>query len=65
IAAGARQAGGEMIVVCRDNDQALQELQNRLLPDDLVLVKGSRAMAMEEIIRGLLKKEVDYTVLKD
>ncbi len=56
-AAGARQAadGGE-IVLCRDNAQALAELQNRLLPGDVVLVKGSRGMRMEEIVRRLLNK---------
>lgn len=55
-ASAARQAGdyGE-IIICRDNAQALIELENRLLPDDVVLVKGSRGMRMEDIVRGLLK----------
>ncbi|HBX22711.1 MAG TPA: UDP-N-acetylmuramoyl-tripeptide--D-alanyl-D-alanine ligase [Desulfotomaculum sp.] len=57
IAAGARQSDVGEIVVCRDNIEALAELQNRLMPGDVVLVKGSRGMRMEEIVRGLLKKD--------
>ncbi|MFA7467126.1 MAG: UDP-N-acetylmuramoyl-tripeptide--D-alanyl-D-alanine ligase [Desulfotomaculaceae bacterium] len=57
-ASGARQSGdGGEIIICRDNVEALTELQNRLLPGDVVLVKGSRGMRMEEIVRGLLKKD--------
>lgn len=58
-AAGARQAGlsGGAVVTCRDNAEALAALQERLQPGDVVLVKGSRGMRMEEIVRGLLKKD--------
>ncbi|MCG8401716.1 MAG: UDP-N-acetylmuramoyl-tripeptide--D-alanyl-D-alanine ligase [Firmicutes bacterium] len=56
IAVGARQAGlaGGAVATCQDNRQALEILQSGLLPGDVVLVKGSRGMRMEEIVRGLL-----------
>lgn len=57
-AAGARQAGmgSDQVVVCRDNAEALAALRGRLQPGDVVLVKGSRGMRMEEIARELLKE---------
>lgn len=35
------------------NQEAIQMLQQLLKPDDVVLIKGSRALAMEEIVRGV------------
>lgn len=55
-AAGARQAGGkpQTIISCARNDEALERLQQVLRPGDVVLVKGSRGMQMEQIVQGLL-----------
>ncbi|NLL19043.1 MAG: UDP-N-acetylmuramoyl-tripeptide--D-alanyl-D-alanine ligase [Clostridia bacterium] len=36
-----------------NNQEAIQMLQQLLRPGDVVLVKGSRALAMEEIVRGV------------
>ncbi len=59
-AAGARGAGlnDAGVVTCRDNNEALEVLQNRVRRGDVVLVKGSRGMRMEEITSGLLKKDL-------
>ncbi|MBF7083247.1 UDP-N-acetylmuramoyl-tripeptide--D-alanyl-D-alanine ligase [Desulfallas sp. Bu1-1] len=56
-AEGARQAGGvrDGIIPCGNKDEAVQVLRRELRPGDVVLVKGSRGMRMEEIIRDLLK----------
>ena len=42
------------IKTCQDNKEALSYLREILHPGDVVLVKGSRAMKMEEIVTGLL-----------
>lgn len=57
-AEGARQAGGagDGIFPCASKDDAVQVLRRELRPGDVVLVKGSRGMRMEEIIRDLLKE---------
>ncbi len=56
-ARGARLAGGvpNGIVSCQNNDEALDVLREVLKSGDVLLVKGSRGMHMEEIIKGLLK----------
>ena len=56
IAQAARESGlsGDRIIACEDNNAALAELRRRLRPGDLLLVKGSRGMAMENLVRGLL-----------
>lgn len=41
--------------VCEDNAQALEELKQLLVPGDTVLVKGSRGMHTDEIVKGLLE----------
>jgi len=57
IAAGARQGLPDgAAVVASSNDEAAALLGERLSPGDVVLVKGSRAMQMEEIVRRLLEE---------
>jgi UDP-N-acetylmuramoyl-tripeptide--D-alanyl-D-alanine ligase len=55
IAAGAAGAGmpEEWIAGCASNAQAIERLRAEIRPGDVVLVKGSRAMQMEGIVRGL------------
>ncbi len=55
---GAQLAGGVTggTVCCQNNAEALDVLRNVLKAGDVLLVKGSRGMHMEEIIKGLLKK---------
>jgi len=56
-AQGVQLAGGVPggLVSCLSNAEALEVLKGVLQPGDVLLVKGSRGMQMEEIIRGLLK----------
>jgi len=56
-AQGAQAAGGvpDGTVSCPSNAEALEVLKNVLQTGDILLVKGSRGMHMEEIIKGLLK----------
>ena len=57
IAEGAAGAGlpGERIFRCPDNAMAVEAVDGLLLDGDVVLVKGSRGMRMEEIVQYLLK----------
>jgi len=53
-AAGAAAAGlGQDRIVTGSKEQIVQSLIERLQPQDWILVKGSRAMAMEDIVRKL------------
>jgi UDP-N-acetylmuramoyl-tripeptide--D-alanyl-D-alanine ligase len=45
----------EQVVACETNTEAVEALRRRLRSDDVVLVKGSRGMAMEGVVRGLLR----------
>ncbi|SFR14736.1 UDP-N-acetylmuramoyl-tripeptide--D-alanyl-D-alanine ligase [Desulfoscipio geothermicus] len=56
-AEGARRSGGTPggVIDCNNKKEALQVLRRELRPGDVVLVKGSRGIRMEEIIEGLLK----------
>lgn len=58
IARGAQQAGMnlEKIRSCQNNQEALCYLREILREGDVVLVKGSRGMRMEEIVAGLLSR---------
>ena len=49
-AAAANLHGVADVVACKDHQQAVAELQKRLLPNDTVLVKGSRGMQMEKVL---------------
>ncbi|NJD02300.1 MAG: UDP-N-acetylmuramoyl-tripeptide--D-alanyl-D-alanine ligase [Ruminiclostridium sp.] len=55
IADGALSAGypEEQIRYFQSNAEALDYLQKTLVPGDVILVKGSRGMKMEEIVKGL------------
>lgn len=53
-AAGAGLRPGKA-VHCVDNDGAIKVLEKLLKADDTVLVKGSRGMKMEQIVRRLVK----------
>lgn len=57
IAQGAQEAGfpPQRLWVCASNEEALSILRGLLQPQDAILVKGSRAMNMEEIVHGLLE----------
>lgn len=48
------------VLVCsqKDNEQAVKYLQQKLRPGDCVIVKGSRGMKTDEIVRGLLQHAV-------
>jgi len=43
----------ERIVICPDNATALSALRPHRRPGDVILVKGSRGMAMEAVVQGL------------
>jgi UDP-N-acetylmuramoyl-tripeptide--D-alanyl-D-alanine ligase len=55
IAAGAKGAGldGARIVEVRDRDAALDLLQHRLRPGDVVLVKASRGVELDRLVEAL------------
>jgi len=55
IAEEARACGlaSDRVVEVAGNDEALARLRELVQPGDIVLVKGSRSMAMEEIVAGL------------
>jgi len=59
LARGARLCGlpGECIHVVPDNDAAVAVLRELLQPEDVILVKGSRALQMENIVAQLQREE--------
>ncbi|MBE3587804.1 MAG: UDP-N-acetylmuramoyl-tripeptide--D-alanyl-D-alanine ligase [Thermoanaerobacteraceae bacterium] len=63
IATGAVEAGFPpgRVFAAASNTEAVDHLRPRLLPGDVVLVKGSRGMGMEQIVRELLEKVTSST----
>jgi UDP-N-acetylmuramyl pentapeptide synthase len=56
IARGAREAGmsPERVQECADNATATHRVREVMTPRDVILIKGSRAMQMEEIVQALM-----------
>ncbi|MFZ5944152.1 MAG: UDP-N-acetylmuramoyl-tripeptide--D-alanyl-D-alanine ligase [Bacillota bacterium] len=56
IGMGAMDAGmrQESVILAQTNDDALEYLQKNISKGDVVLVKGSRGMKMENIVQGLV-----------
>lgn len=46
----------EKIIVCTSNQEATAYLKKTIKPDDMILVKGSRSMKMEEIVAGIQER---------
>jgi UDP-N-acetylmuramoyl-tripeptide--D-alanyl-D-alanine ligase len=58
LAEGARRLlAGDQVIETASNSEAVAALLARLAPGDVVLVKGSRLMRMEEIVSQLLGQE--------
>ncbi|MCS6859805.1 MAG: UDP-N-acetylmuramoyl-tripeptide--D-alanyl-D-alanine ligase, partial [Abditibacteriales bacterium] len=57
IAEGARAAGfnGPRVALCDTADEALRVVRSQILPGDVVLVKASRAMRLEQVVEGLME----------
>ena len=55
IASGAREAGLKKVYSSRSNEQACRILKKIVRPNDVLLIKGSRGMKMEEIADRLTK----------
>ena len=53
IADGARQAGMTVVYTAPDAQAAIAVVRAQIQPGDCVLIKGSRAMAMEQIVADL------------
>ncbi len=63
IAKGADEAGQQIIIEhCENNDEAFEKLINLLSPGDKVMVKGSRGMHTDVIVKKLKEKYKSYSV---
>ena len=51
----AERLGPERAIHFADKDSLVRRLLEELAPDDLVLVKGSRGMRMEEVVHALVR----------
>ena len=62
-AQGALAAGmhEDAVITCATTAEAVDVLRSDLRAGDLVLVKGSRGMTMEEIVRGLIPEGAEET----
>jgi len=56
IARGAKDSGLNRITCCKTRKEVVKSLISSLKPFSVVLVKGSRAMQMENIIENLLHR---------
>lgn len=57
IVAGAISENPEILTyLCQDNCQAVDILNEIILSDDTILIKGSRGLHMEDIVKGLLER---------
>jgi UDP-N-acetylmuramoyl-tripeptide--D-alanyl-D-alanine ligase len=55
IAESALEAGIKNVVACKTNSEAVEYLRKKLNKGDLLLIKGSRGMKMEQIVEALGK----------
>jgi UDP-N-acetylmuramoyl-tripeptide--D-alanyl-D-alanine ligase len=62
VVAGARAAGmpPAQTMACRDPQEILARHECSLRPGDVMLVKGSRALAMERLVQALRTREVAW-----
>ncbi|MDI6781700.1 MAG: UDP-N-acetylmuramoyl-tripeptide--D-alanyl-D-alanine ligase [bacterium] len=55
LAASEARVRGPETFVCKDNDEALSVLKGVIELGDVIMVKGSRGMRMEQIVKGLIE----------
>ena len=66
IGKGAKKTNpGVLVCSHKDNEQAFLYLAKKIRPGDCVLVKGSRGMKTDEIVRALLRYEVEIAAKKN
>jgi UDP-N-acetylmuramoyl-tripeptide--D-alanyl-D-alanine ligase len=53
---------GEKVFIEEDNDSATARLREIVAPGDVILVKGSRGMMMEEIVAALVISNTQYPI---
>lgn len=49
-------ANEKLIISVSNNQQAIEKLEELIQPEDIILIKGSRGMKMEEIVNYLLER---------
>ncbi|MEA3428055.1 MAG: UDP-N-acetylmuramoyl-tripeptide--D-alanyl-D-alanine ligase, partial [Thermodesulfobacteriota bacterium] len=62
VAAGAREEDDLLDIFTGTREEILEDLIGWLMPDDWVLIKGSRAMGMEKIVEGLRDYVLSFTL---